>query len=166
MKSEIENIAARFPGLVTLYPSRKKWLLVFLGSAPFYRHWLLDGHGGTKTRLVGILVFAAFAAVAGAMLLPGAGSLSLNADGFVTISLFRRWHALWQDATAFHVVRIPPSGQRMVVYDDRTAQGVVAKLNAAVAGYAAGLPDTYGLSADELAALMTSWRSRALAQVR
>jgi hypothetical protein len=54
MKSEIENIAARFPGLVTLYPSRKKWLLVFLGSAPFYRHWLLDGHGGTKTRLVGI----------------------------------------------------------------------------------------------------------------
>jgi hypothetical protein len=54
----------------------------------------------------------------------------------------------------------------MVVYDDRTAQGVVAKLNAAVAGYAAGLPDTYGLSADELAALMTSWRSRALAQVR
>jgi len=166
MKSEIEDIAARFPEPVTLYPWRKKWLFVFLGSALFagIGFWMVTQ--GQKHGWLLSIVFSAFAAVAGTMLLPGAGSLSLNADGFVTISLFRRRHALWQDATAFHIVRIPPSGQRMVVYDDRTAQGVVAKLNAAVAGYAAGLPDTYGISADELAALMTRWRSRALAQVR
>jgi hypothetical protein len=38
----------------------------------------------------------------------------------------------------------------------------MAKLNAAVAGHAGGLPDTYGLSADELAALMTRWCNRAV----
>jgi hypothetical protein len=55
--------------------------------------------------------------------------------------------------------------QRLVLYDDRTLAGTGAKLNTALTGHAAGLPDTYGFSADELAALMTQWRNRAVERV-
>jgi len=38
----------------------------------------------------------------------------------------------------------------------------VAKLNVSLVGRNAGLPDTYGLSADVLADLMDRWRDRAV----
>ena len=38
----------------------------------------------------------------------------------------------------------------------------LAKANAAFFGRNAGLPDTYGLSPEQLALLMTRWRDRAL----
>jgi hypothetical protein len=119
---------------------------------------------GEKTSWFVLIVFSLFAATAAVMLLPGAGSLALDGEGFEAVSLFRRGRARWQDVTEFKVVRIPPSMQRMVVYDGRTLMGAGAKLNVAVAGKGAGLPDTYGLSADELASLMSGWRDRALAR--
>jgi hypothetical protein len=51
-----------------------------------------------------------------------------------------------------------------VVFDDIKMTGMtMAKLSVAIAGHNAGLPDTYGLSADDLARLMTAWRKRAVA---
>jgi hypothetical protein len=53
--------------------------------------------------------------------------------------------------------------QKMVAYDDvKVAGRAVAKLNIALAGHNTALPDTYGLSAAELARVMTQWRERAL----
>ena len=166
MKSEADDIGARFPGPVTLYPSRKKWLLVLVGCASFAIGGVWMIISGEQKGWFVVIVFGLFAAAAAVMLLPGAGSLTLDASGFEATSLFRRSRGRWQDMTEFKAVRIPPSMQRFVLYDDRAHTGAVAKLSAAMTGHAAGLPDTYGLSADELAALMTSWRSRALAQVR
>jgi hypothetical protein len=40
-------------------------------------------------------------------------------------------------------------------------QRVLRKLSSAMSGYEAGLPETYGLSAEELAATMNDWRERA-----
>jgi hypothetical protein len=160
---QIESIVARFPGPAALYPSRRKWLLVFAGCALFVAGGAGMIASGEQTGWFVLIVFGLFAATAAVMLLPGAGSLTLDGEGFETVSLFRRRRARWQDVTEFKVVRIPPSMQRMVVYDDRTLTGGIAKLNAAIAGKGAGLPDTYGLSADEIARLMSSWRDRALA---
>ena len=96
------------------------------------------------------------------MLLPGAGALTLDQEGFQTTSLFRRYHSRWHDTAGLEVVSVPPSFQKMVVYDDAKATGkAMAKLSAALAGHNAGLPDTYGLSADDLARLMNQWRARA-----
>jgi len=163
---QIENIAARFPGPVTLYPSRTKWLVVFLGCALFALGGIWMISSGEQKGWFVLIVFGLFTATAAAMLLPHAGSLTLHADGFETKSLFRRYRALWQEVSEFKAVRIPPSMQRMVLYDDFNLKGAVAKLNAALTGHAAGLPDTYGFSADELAALMTDWRKRALDRER
>ena len=54
--------------------------------------------------------------------------------------------------------------QKMVAYDNvNAARRAVARINVAIAGRNAALPDTYGLSADNLAAVMAQWRERALA---
>jgi hypothetical protein len=61
-------------------------------------------------------------------------------------------------------VPIPPAFHKVVVYDDTNVAGrKVAKLNVAITGHNAALPDTYGLSAHDLARLMTLWRDRAVA---
>ena len=52
----------------------------------------------------------------------------------------------------------------MVGYDDNKLKGFGAKFSRDKIGRNAALPDTYGLSHEELARLMTEWRERALAQ--
>jgi hypothetical protein len=50
-----------------------------------------------------------------------------------------------------------------VGYNDRSAaQRTLARANAALVGRNSSLPDTYGLTAEDLARLMSLWRVRAL----
>jgi hypothetical protein len=112
----------------------------------------------------GLIFFGLCTIIAAVMLLPGAASLELDRDGFQTTSLFRRRQTRWQDVSEFEPVSIPPAMQKMVAYDDvKVAGRAVARFNIALASRNAGLPDTYGLSAAELAHVMTQWRERALA---
>lgn len=155
-------LLAQFPGPVRLQPSRKKWVLVCVIG------WLFAIGGGAMIadgRSDGWLVagfFAFVAIVAGVVMLPNASWLSLDAEGFAWRVMYRGFHRRWSETSNFGVVAMPRSG-RMVVYDDATAaQGVLSHLNRAMSGRNAGLSDTYGLSADDLAALMTQWRERAL----
>jgi hypothetical protein len=157
-------ILSRFPGAVTLYPSRRKWLLVLLGCALFTAVGIVMVSQAAGGGWFVAIFFAVGAIVAAFMLLPGAGALALDADGFQATSLFRRRRTRWQDVTGFEAVQIPPSMQKMIVFDDSKMTGrTIAKLNAAIAGHNAGLPDTYGLLGDDLARLMTQWRQRAVA---
>jgi hypothetical protein len=107
--------------------------------------------------------FGLGALIAAAAMLPGAGGLTLDGDGFETTNLFRRHRTRWRDAAGFEAARIPRAHRKMVVYDDIT-QGTksIAKLNVGLVGRNSGLPDTYGHSADNLAQLMAQWRERAL----
>jgi hypothetical protein len=96
------------------------------------------------------------------MLLPGAGGLRLDSDGFEMTSLFRRHRSRWMEVSEFEVVRLPPSLQKMVVFDDvRTKDSALAKVNRSLAGRTGGLPDSYSLSHEDLAAIMNEWRARA-----
>ena len=163
--TDASTILSRFPGPVTLYPSRKKWLLVLAGSALFAvgGFWMIktgDGRGWLV-----LIFFGLTAAVAAAVMLPGAGALALDRDGFEATNLFRRHRTLWRDATGFQAARIPLARQRWVVYDDVTQnKKSIAKFNVGIVGRNAALPDTYGLSADDLAQLMAQWSGRALGQ--
>jgi hypothetical protein len=163
MEADAAEIPARFPGPVTLYPSRKKWLLVFAGSALFAvgGAWMIrsgDGRGW-----LGVIFFGLGALVAAVQLLPGAGALMLDRDGFEVASLFRRHRTRWQDAAGFIAARLPRARQKMVAYDDATLGTTsLTKFNVSVIGRNAALPDTYGFSADDLAQLMARWRERAL----
>jgi hypothetical protein len=157
-----DAIVAKFPGPVTLFPSRVRWFGILLVSMVLaaggihmiadrsYFGWLVAGFFGLCT------------IVAAAMLLPGAGALKLDRDGFEVTSLYRRHRTRWPDATGFEAVAVPFRAQRMVVYDDVSLAGrSLAKLSVAIAGHNAGLPDTYGLAVDDLVALLKAWRARA-----
>jgi hypothetical protein len=56
----IEQIAARFPGPVTLYPSRKKWSVIFLGCALFALGGIWMISRGEQTGWFVLIVFGLF----------------------------------------------------------------------------------------------------------
>jgi hypothetical protein len=163
-RPDTSEILSRFPGPVTLYPSRKKWLLVCAGSALFAIGGVWMVRSGEWMGWLPLIFFSLVALVAAVAMLPGAGALTLGREGFEITNLFRRHPTRWQDALRFTTARIPPATQRWVVYDD-TSQSAkrIAKINVEVVGRNAALPDTYGLSPDDLGHLMMRWRERALA---
>jgi hypothetical protein len=163
-RTDISEILSRFPGPVTFYPSRKKWLAVLAGGALFTIGGVLMVRSGEPMGWFPLIFFALVALVAAAAMLPGAGALTLDREGFEITNLFRRYRTRWQDASGFSTTRIPPAHQRWVVYDDiRHNTKRIARINVEIVGRNAALPDTYGLSPDDLGQLMTQWRERALA---
>ncbi len=162
MSSVHAAILSRFPGPVVLAPSRRKWLLVLGGCLVFVAAGLWVVHDHPLSGWLGVGFFGVGALVAAVMLLPGAGGLRLDSDGFEMTSLFRRHRSRWSEVGEFEVARVPPSRQKMVVFDDaRTEHGALAKVNRKLVGRTGGLSDNYGLSHEDLAAVMNEWRARA-----
>jgi hypothetical protein len=161
---------ARFPGPVTLCVSRFKFLGLLAASLGFVaaliyllQHGGLSPGGAFKAWL-GIAFFGAGALVAAVMVLPGAGSLTLGADGFERITLFMKFRTPWRQVSDFVVAEVATRGRRMqfVSYDDANCTG--HSMNRRLTGRNSALPDSYGLSHQDLALLMNRWRARALAQ--
>jgi hypothetical protein len=163
MADKVDEVLARFPGPVVLPPSRRKWLLVMLICGAFTASGLfLMPRGEVKTWLT-VAFFGLGTAVSITMLLPGAGGLTLSREGFKVTSLFRSHFVVWAQATDFMAHRIPPAMKQMVLYNDAGAKhGTLGKINTGLTGRNGALPDTYGMRADALAALMSKWRERAL----
>lgn len=115
--------------------------------------WLTLGFG-----LVGIAVFG--------VTLVRPNRLDLSADGFTTVTLGRRWSVAWSDCGEFGTWKdtFYAGSPTMVVFECRapTKGGAALKLAAdALTGANAGLPETYGMSASELAALLNRYREAA-----
>lgn len=155
---------------VVLLPSRRKWLVVAAIGAGFVAAAILisddptDSWGPTMRWLTGAF-FGLVTIVGLVAMLPGAGALELRRDGFTTVSMFRRATTPWTQAAAFRVGYLGGAPQKFVVFDlvGPTADGAGARLSAVIAGAHGALPDTYGLSAEDLAALMNQMCERALA---
>jgi hypothetical protein len=159
----LDAILARFPGPVTLYPSRRKWAIIFVvgGLAAAGGVWMVETEHPWGWFV--LIFFLIGTITAGAALLPGAGRLTLESGGFEIKNLYRRRRIRWQDVTGFEAAVIPPSARKFVLYDELKAKDrVISKFNTAIAGRNAALPDTYGFSADDLADLITRWRERAI----
>jgi hypothetical protein len=179
-RTDLAAILARFPGPVTLYPSRKKWLTMLAGGVLFAilgaliiggvihddRPWWFTRTFGPATFGWLVLILSAAGALQSAIvMLPGACALRLGRNGFEVTHFFRRRRTRWRDVTDFTAARIRPSHLRVVVYNDaRASTRLIARVNVAISGRNADLRDTYGLSADELAELMAAWRASALAR--
>jgi hypothetical protein len=172
---EVDAILARFPGPVTLYPSKPKLFAIFalmLGLTFLFAHvavvrtnfvWYQTGMMALAALIVG------FGAVRWAvLLLPGAMSLTLDADGFECCFLFRRERFRWQDASGFR----PQKGNEMrkgtkvgaIAFDVRPTIAGIQRGTAAKAR--SSLPDNFRLPKDDLVLLMEQWRERALAANR
>jgi hypothetical protein len=161
------EILARFPGPVMLLPSRKKWLGILLLCVVFVAIavWMiLTGDSSDQLDAWGALAFFGVGAVICVVaLLPGAGGLKLDRETFKFTNLYRTQSMRWQDTSGFITAKIPPARKEFVVFDDVNAKKrMLAKFNVGLIGRNSGLPDTYGLSATDLANLMAQWRDRAV----
>ena len=168
-----DDVLARFPGPVTLRVNRLKMLALLAGSLAFVVGGILlivfvkDDPEAVATGIACALFFGACAVVVAVMLLPGAGSLTLDAGGLEVCSFFRRNRIAWPQASRFTVATLSlPGGNKkpMVGYDHDGLKGFGADFSRNAIGRNAALSDSYGLPLEELARLLTEWRERALAQ--
>ncbi|TDK24952.1 hypothetical protein E2F46_07170 [Luteimonas aestuarii] len=145
-----------------LKPSRWRLLLLLAGSLGFVALGvLLVREGEAWVAWSCIVFFGLCALVAIVSLLPGAGGLWLDAQGFKVRSLYRTWSVRWQDVAGFHPARIGPN--RMVCWDYAPGyrpQQRIRRFSRGVAGAEAALPESYGMQVDALAVLLERWRLR------
>jgi hypothetical protein len=151
------------PDALLLHPRRAKWLLILAVSLVFTAGGgRMVGGGEAKGWLV-ISVFALSSLAALGLLLPSSAYLRLTRDGFEMRSLFRSSRARWSDVGEFRAGRIGLN--KMVLFNYAPSYTRSAKARAlatALTGTEAALPDTYGYSAEDLAALLHDGRARAL----
>jgi TM2 domain-containing membrane protein YozV len=149
----IAPLLARFPGPVTLRPSLRTSLialafcvvLIALGVARVLNGELVVGW--TQVVLMGAVVVYVIVS-----LLPGGSALILDGNGFTIRGRFRSRSHQWASTNSFEAVSIGRG--RYVMFDDRQA----VKIH-----HTGGLPDSYGLTDDEMVRLMSQWRQRAVA---
>ena len=149
-----------------LHPSKRKVLLLLAICLSFTAAgvaMILEGEG-----LSGWFVTAFFGlglAVSLANLWPGASYLKLTRKGMECRSLFRRWPFIpWETVGEFGVSSVSNDESRSMVVFNRfvPAPPRLAAFNRGLVGKRDALPDTYGMSPEELADLLNEWRRRAL----
>jgi hypothetical protein len=103
----------------------------------------------------GIVLFGLGTLVAAISLLPGSAFLRVTDQGFTYSSLFRRRHTAWKDVKEFQPVTV--GTKSMVGWNyNAGANGNLRlrRVSSAIAGVEAALPDTYGMTAPNLAKLL------------
>ena len=111
----VSVLMVRFPGPMTLYPSRAKWLLIFLIGALFAAGGILMIRDGRASGWFVAGFFGIVAVIAVVVMLPGANGLVLDREGFTAKAFFREHHTRWVDTRGFGTSIVPPSHQHLVV---------------------------------------------------
>jgi hypothetical protein len=135
------------------------WLLI--GSLVFVAEGVFLVTRGSWFGWAGILFFGLGMVVAGVSLLPGSAYLRLDAAGFTMCALFKPHSYRWYEVDSFKVGRL--GTRKSVVFDySRLHRGKesLRKFNSRTFGFQGSLPDTYGMSAEKLAATLNEWRQR------
>ena len=146
---------------LTLRPNRRRYLLNMALAAGFVAAGDLMIRKGDPRGWAGILFFGFGVIVYVLLLLPGSAYLRLDPTGFTVCSLFRAHSTGWFEVDSFEVARM--RGRKLVVFNFSNlhrGQEFVRKVAVAIGWHQGALPDTYGLSAEELAAIMNDWRQR------
>lgn len=153
------------PETLKLGPSRIKWVFVTAIALAFVAIGVFMGDGMDAWTRWGVTGFFGLCALIGAPQIVGIGSdLRLDRQGFTCRSLFRSWRREWKDCSPFEAVHVGMRG--MVGFsteqDERERPRLSAVSRGLTGGPSGALPDSYGLSVDELADLMNRFRARAL----
>lgn len=102
---------------------------------------------------LGVLVFSIH-------LLPNSSYLILSHEGFEVRNLYRSYFTKWSEVKRFTV---GTSGKtKMVQFNYSSGHKKQSKgklISRLLSGSEGGLPDTYGMKADQLARLMNEWKS-------
>ncbi len=158
--------------ILILRPSRRKWLLVAVGSAIFvaFALWMPRAADDWRTMipLVAIPFFSLGILVGILNQLPGASYLQLDSDGFTSCTMWRKRRYLWHDIAAIGATSIQAglTRQKLVGFSfvagspPTAVGGRLHALNENFCGYQASLGDNYGLDHAELAELMHGYLVR------
>lgn len=111
-----------------------------------------------------VTLFFALVAGVGFNQLFGTGSrLELDADGFTIHNFGRETRERWDECADFKVYRV--SRVEQVAYDRaRDVDTHKGEMNRTISGRSSGLPDTFGMTGEDLAALMGAYREAAVAR--
>jgi hypothetical protein len=105
--------------------------------------------------LAAAVFFGIGAVVFAILLLPGAAFLKLDSDGLTVCALYRATFTSWDAVEGFGVTQV---GLRKFVGVALTEPGktksLMARFNTGVIGFDGMLPDTYGMTAADLAVLL------------
>jgi hypothetical protein len=149
------------PETMTLRPSRGKALLMLLIGVVFTASGILMVRDGRTMGWFVLIFFALCTVIFVTLLLPNAAYLRLSPEGFEIRSIFRSFRNKWSDVTSFHAGRVGLNPMVLITFAPSYAVGRKARaVSSALTGGEGGLPDTYGRSAKELAALLNEWRAR------
>jgi hypothetical protein len=108
------------------------------------------------------IVFFGVGIPASVAVLAGGMSLTLDRTGFESVKFFGPRRVRWEDVSDFKTCR-PGFFWSAVVFDNaHKTSSLKARLDSWLSGRNDYLPDTYGLPAHDLAALMNQWRELAL----
>jgi len=146
-----------------LHASKAKWRAVLLVALAFVAIGLIMI--ATKSDFLSWFITLAFAVVAGVAFLQMNGNglrLILDADTFTFTNIGRAdTTERWDRCADFTVYRVSDSEQ--VVYDTtRYADTHIGEMNRSLTGRSAALPDTFDLSAEDLANLMNAYQAAAV----
>lgn len=159
---------APLPNTLRLKPGRAKWLGVFAISAGFVAIALWMGPDEDPMLFYGAGGFFLLCALVALPQMIGVGaSLDLDREGFTCRTLFKSFRRKWTDCSPFAPARVGLN--TMVAFEtgeDIATHPGLAEINRQLVGAAGALPDTFGLSASELADLMNAFRDRALSEAR
>ena len=145
----------------------RAWLLMPV-SAAFTATgvWMIRAHQVSGWLVAGFFGLCSLAGLAG-VLLPQIVSLRLTSEGFTIRSLVRSSFIDWADVVEFGVTSVGMN--RMVGFNFAPGYrrgAAIRGLSRTIAGFEGALPNTYGMKAVRLAALMSAYRAHALSSRR
>jgi len=178
-EDEVDDIVARFPGPVTLFPSRLKWWImlvlgvvmtaasVWVAVLPFAT--VVKTKAGQSPYIaaaVGLFsaIFFGFGMVLAVLsLVPSRSYLRLDEDGFEIVSpVLKKKRFNWGEVSDFATYRVRPTS--IVVF--KTANPRLLNMSemwdSILSGRDGGLSETYGFEAVDLVRLMVTWQGMAL----
>jgi len=150
----------------TLYPSRRKRLKSLLICSFFVLVGLFMLKSSSFQGWPVIVFFGLCVVVNGVTLVPGSSYLRLTTRGFEVRNLFRTHTETWSHIDSFVAYANRTSRTRLVGFRFVVGQVVSPTTEVArraarrIGGVDGALPDTYGMSAEDLAALMNEYLNR------
>ena len=146
---------------IILRPSKTTLILSLVGSALFMVGgiWMASEQPGWG--YAAAIFFGLAIVVFGVQLLPNSSYLKLTEEGFEVCSTFKVNTYRWADIEKFSVMNVPLN--KMVSWDfvtDYSSQEAGRRVSSRITGSEAALPDTYGMTAEDLAQLMNSMVKR------
>jgi hypothetical protein len=162
----VRDDVPKFPGPLTLFPSREKWKKSVTVLGTFTVIGLVMMFNAAPWGIFVTAVFGAATLWCVIRQLTGAGSLRLDKNGFEVINYFRTQRYRWSEVSDFGTWTLLFNS--MVVFKAAKSHlSILEKMSAGLAGGRNGyLPDMYEMGVDELVQFMATWRNSAICATR